>query len=232
MDFAGALCQVVPEFQPTPGLPTLNSCGNAGDEIHNRDSWFPTVVDGAVGCVRGDHLVTARHTSLSVRAVLQSLHMAAAGSSHAMDARLQAERRLSEHLWSTLPVLADGCMVYGTDRWLCHAAMGPSRPAECGAKSGVLRHVSLLERHDVLHPGPRRCDSVGYGWTGACGGRIWLRLRLPGGRHFVPARHLPGVFAPRGEYFTPRRPRWIAPQRWRITTTERRGYGLARPVTL
>ena len=47
--------------------------GDARHEILDRCSRFRAFVSGAVGCVRGDHLASARHASLPPRAGLLSI---------------------------------------------------------------------------------------------------------------------------------------------------------------
>jgi len=70
-------------------VPTRTKRGNAGDEIHNRDSWFPTVVDGAVGCgFEVIHLPRRIIRFVRFARFFYRFTGAAVGS-HAMDTRLQ-----------------------------------------------------------------------------------------------------------------------------------------------
>src|SRR5258708_28076547 len=71
---------------------------------------------------------------------------------------------------------------------------------------------------------------MGPGGPVALSSRSWLRLRRLGRPQLVPADYLPGVFAPRGEYFTSRRSCWLAPNRCGAVTSKRRRYVRTLPV--
>ena len=77
------------------------------------------------------------------------------------------------------------------------AADRPRRPAQRPGRRLVHRS-SLPERHDVLHPRPRRRHAGSRAGAAADRDRGGHRVRLPGARHRLPAGALPVVLAARG----------------------------------
>ena len=95
--------------------------------------------------------------------------------------------------------------------------MGPSGPAECGAKRRVLLDVFIYERRDILHLGPWDVIPLGRVGRTLVVVEAGLGFAFLGGVISVLAYRSTRRSRRESEYFTSGRTRWFTPDRRRIS---------------